>query len=368
MNALLKLLRPARLTRRFPEANGITRIMSCDYDSEAQLGPSGLAGLQARMPALGRWINGPRMELPTEERAQWVGQVHDAIDEIARVSCIRAYGTQVFVIASDVTSELAKTSIGEICMADIRLPFPGFYIQFEQPITLPDSREVLEGAYVRGGSKRIAISLCTIDPEEARPWWAMDRTYAVELDCGDPQQLLQQAVDLQVAKNRENAARLRSDLEAASQALQPSVPFTLDVMRSTAEEKQAEILASNSSAVECALEVVVNAICLLTVLPDAMVKEGSVWPRPVQTRPGSSHKTEKGALPVRFISFGSSMPGERSEGEGISPRAHWRRGHWRRTPYGPISDRAYRPKWIRPTLVNPDHGPAAEASIYRVSE
>ena len=56
---------------------------------------------------------------------------------------------------------------------------------------------------------------------------------------------------------------------------------------------------------------------------------------------------------------------DNSEGHGVSPRAHWRRGHWRRQRHG-AGLSLVTPRWIRPTIVKQDNGPLVETRLYDV--
>lgn len=321
--------------------------------------------IQGQLPELRRLLNTRLQPMTLADRREWVGQVHDVFDEAARVGLFNAYGAQCFVIAPGVVDALGRTELAEIQVEDVcPPPFPALYVELEHPFAAGGF--ALEGLYVRHDPKLgLNVNLCVVENRENAPDWAIEPTFTLELPLNGS---LIGAVERQMLTNRERAERLRTDLEAGIDALGGN-SLGIGVLRSTSEEKLAAAMETEQGFVERALTLSANILCLLRGGPAEMFGPPETWPRPAQPRPGAAHKTEKGALEVRYVSFGASgdVRGEGGGIGGISPRAHWRRGHWRRTPYGPAGDKVYQPRWIRPTLVNPEHGPAAEASVYRVA-
>lgn len=365
-----KILRPMRLTQRFPDAKGFLPGLSQAFGSECIISEAGMQLFQSQGYHFNEWINGARMLLPVTERKKWVGQLYECYDEVARVAAFRAYGQQAFLLSKEVVTELSKTSVGDIRLTDLHLPYSCCYVALEVPLPFGGPNEVLEGAYFRSAGKRIDVTVCTRKTDASWPAWAIDPAYGIELASDDEECLLADAVDRQIQRSLARGVNLREGLERSAKEAQPLVDFQLEVMPSVSQERQAtELEAKKASLIE-AMALLANVICLLTAMPEEVVGPQQWLPAPVQNRPGTSHKMERGSLQVRKITFGnssSSHSGVRTEGA-ATVRAHWRRGHWRRTPYGPKGSSYYQPKWIRPVLVNPQNGGMAEHSEYSVGD
>ncbi|MFN3994859.1 MAG: hypothetical protein ACK4IU_18355 [Tabrizicola flagellatus] len=327
--------------------------------------PAGLDGLVGSLPGLQRLMNERLEPMAVIDRKVWVSQIYDVFDEAVRVGLFKAYGSQSFVLSESVVAELLRTDLADIQIGDIRVPFPAFYCAFSRPVML--SGRELEGVYFRHQDETsLSMTLCAVEDRDGAPDWAIEPTFSVTLDPTSGFTLAE-CLDHEIARVRQDGAKLRSELEDGIDATAVD-EVNLAVMPSTSQERLADELNAARGFVGEAIALALNCLCLLTALPEKMVTPSVVWPRPFQPRPGTAHKTERGALPVRFVDFGRGEGSGEGTGGGSSPRAHWRRSHWRRQPYGPVRDRAYRPKWIRGTIVNPGHGPAAEASVYRVNE
>lgn len=277
-------------------------------------------------------------------------------------------GRQAFVIADPVVEALSRTSPGDVRVADIQLPFSALYVAFETPVFGAKGNYPCEGAYLwRWPGEGMFVRLALL---EDKIGLAADFPHpGITLPLAD-EQTLADIIDgfrHQLGKLTKDYAADPFKHMAPDWQKHGDMRSKVRITKPTSQRIQ-EYLDSDGDDFGKHLATVLSCACLLTSAPEDMVRANVIWPRPVQTRPGTSHKTERGALPVRYVSFGTAAAGGVGSGDGVSPRAHWRRGHWRRTPYGPVTDRAYRPKWIRPTLVNPDHGPVAEASVYRVAK
>jgi len=361
----MSILRPQRLIQKWPfmrqAMEPIAKHISPGFATICDV--AGLDGIQGCLPALRRLLNERLEPMSVDDRRVWVAQIHDVYDETFRVGVFKAYGSQSFVLSERVVAELLRTDLADVQIGDIKLPFPCFYCTFEHPVMLA-GRE-LEGVLFRHQfESNLTLTLCAVEDRDGAPSWAIEPTFSVEMDPLSATTLVA-VLDDQIARTSADAVKLRKELEEGIDAAALDT-VNAAVLPSTSQERLADELSAARGFVGEALALALNCLCLLTAPPEEMVTPNVVWPRPLQSRPGTAHKTERGALPVRFVDFQRVEQGGESTGAGSSPRAHWRRSHWRRQPYGPAGDRAYRPKWIRGTMVNPDHGPAAEASIYRV--
>jgi hypothetical protein len=315
------------------------------------------------------WINGERLKMAHADRMKWARL--DMYDELAMVAAYKAYGSECFVISAEVADELAATSLDEVRTGDLRLPYPCFYIAFEEWLNIGVEGWLIEGAYVRQHPGEISITLAFQDPSENRPLWATDKSYTVNLPATEAVKL-SEAIDREVMVARRRAEKLRVELEGGIEAAGFARSPGVGVLPSMSQERIAVELEKHDAEIEDALSAIANALCLLTALPESMDHPIRRFPRPRQSRPGTGHRTIPGAVPVRFISFQapeakiSASTTQTSVRSANAVRSHWRRGHWRRTPFGKKADPAYRPVWIRPTMVNPGNGDVAARTSYEV--
>ena len=351
----MSVLRPVRLKAR---SNEMSRIIEEVPGDQIKLAGEILANtLMCGSP-------------PDEVRAMLSDSLEhplsSVVHEMVAEGNFRIAGRQAFVIADAVVEELAKTSPGDVRVGDIKLPFFAIYVAFENPRAVFGTY-LCEGAYLwQSEAGALFLRLALVVNRQHWSNWLPDPAFPLTMPFMD--QTLAQVIDDLPAIFEDKTYQYLlnpfhdmspewSDLKSG-RTLVPSKPTS---------QRLLEFVVEYGEDLKQALATVLGVACLLSAAPENMIKPNVIWPIPVQARPGTSHKTVKGALPVRFVSFGPSHESRNSAiGLGVSPRAHWRRGHWRRTPFGPTADRAYRPKWIRPTLVNASHGPAAETSIYRV--
>ena len=363
----MSVLRPQRLIQKWPmmrtAMDPITKHLLPGF--AAIRAPAGLEGLQGSLPALQRLMNERLEPMAVVDRKVWVSQLYEVFDEASRVGLFKAYGAQSFVLSERVVAELLRTDLADIQIVDVIVPFPTFYCAFEQPVML--SGRELEGVYFRHEAEsQLSLTLCAVEDRDGAPAWAIEPSFSVTIDPTSCSCLVD-CLEHEIGRVRQRGAKLRTELEHGIDAAKLD-GLNASVLPSTSQERLAHELSAARGFVGEALALALNCLCLLTAPPKEMVTPNVLWPRPVQSRPGTAHKTEKGALPVRFIDFGRSEGNGEGTGGGSSPRAHFRRSHWRRQPYGPAGDRTYVPKWIRATMVNPGHGPVAEASVYRVDE
>jgi hypothetical protein len=356
MSEIAHLLRPQRLLRRCPD---LMRVM---YD---------VPGYQTQF-ALELLTNQllvheaePRQTATMDRSLEHpIGAMMGEF--VAVVSYMNA-DAQTFVFAKPVVEELRKTDVGHVRVSDLRLPFDAFFIAFEEPVAVCPGY-LCEGAYFwKLGADEIYIRVALLSDRTSVAEWLPDP--GVTMPVLNAEETLEQLIctflDRLGSLTRDSANDPYAHMTVEFRNL--SIGLT-NVPSKPTSERLEDFQRANGEAFANCLATVLGAACLLTAVPEEMVRPNVIWPRPVQARPGTSHKTIRGAVPVRYISFGASDSTGHGTGERFSPRAHWRRGHWRRQPFGPASDRAYRPTWIRPTLVSPDHGPVAEASVYRVNE
>lgn len=358
------LLRPARLYQKFPEARRCVRDLVA---SDQAYVASDVATLQLCIDRLASAFNERVASIPDFEARKPFSPsgLRNIINEMSWLARVEASGRQHFLIADDVKKELLNSDLGQIRVSDIRLPFEAFYVALE--VSLDFGSFAFEGAYVAMSPQGPMVSMAFQEADASAPDWFLTRTYTVVMDERDA--LLAEVIATKAVEEVDNARKLAADISDAI----GSFPGTV-VAKSV--EGFGRDFAEREVELTAALTLVGNVLCLLAAMPEDMIRDVEfVPPRSPQTsvstkaaRKVRGAALKAGSLEVRRLTFLRSDQ-HAGNGEGsdrIGPRAHWRRGHWRRQQVGPASQRTFKPVWIRPTLVNPDRGGAAEESIYDV--
>ncbi|MGP9788925.1 hypothetical protein [Roseinatronobacter sp. NSM] len=278
--------------------------------------------------------------LPEEELIEWAIETEEAAWCLAR-------GNNAFVIGPDVTEMLRRTDASDVRVADIRMPFDGFCIQFDEGQMVWPNGAVFEGAYVRATSDGISIA-----PYFSGPRGNRDETGFIF------RVILKQSSE---DKLKDALSRLRESISA--------VAASGSTIVEAVSNRALDGIEDRSARYDEVLALIGSTLCLLSAQPALSEIRTMPWPPAVQHRPGTAHKLPKGAVATRIITL-ETVGGETNGRTrlGISPRAHWRRGHWRRVLVGKGGDRNHVLRWIKPTLVNPAEGPMAEATLYRISD
>lgn len=265
------------------------------------------------------------------------------------------------------------------------MPFPAFYMAFEEApeFSFAGQRQCFEGVYVRQITTGFALSISVL-PQRHRFGSLADVLPNIVIDLDqDADITLAEALDAAMVKSRARFATaepLALPEDVIEQAADAGI--RLQAANPPAEKVVAERNIAAEAAVREALAIVANSLCLLSAQPDDLLVEdgwdGASSEEELSLETGSkkarqrakAELLERGALPVRRISLkldqsaGRSDYGEASE-TGGTVRTHWRRGHWRRQPTG-AGRQEIRLLWIRPVLVSPASGMAADLSIYTI--
>lgn len=244
------------------------------------------------------------------------------------------HGSNIFDV-SPLVEMFRQTSVDEIAVADLQLPFKEFYLHFGEEAGIPSPHEsvVVEGCYVDlneiPGDEHIMLDFVCSFPgaEQMEAIPPLDRflRFARGYACMLP---LRETIPEAIA-----FASDRSWCESA--------PWWRNYL---AEPMRAAI----------------NALCYLGY--DGREIE-QVWPKGAPARlvkqASSTKPTEQRRAISKLAALGYSvinlcgrhqattLPGSAN---GASPRTHWRRGHWRRQAVGPARSQR-RLMWIRPTMV-----------------
>lgn len=302
-------------------------------------------------------------ELHHSDRANYVSQLYDLVEETLRVGLLKKFGRQIFRLEAAITEELENTNLGDVRAGDIRLPYPHIYVSYKTPIAFGRSGRI-EGFYAGRDQKGITIALCLI-PGEEEPQWSLGSTVAVGLH--EPDVELTEAVETQIAETTRAAQVIRREMSDARTRAESELDVR--ILDRTTQETVLVDLSENREAIREALRFVGKVLCLLTAMPEGAVGP-KVWSETGEhfDRKKAKPHFERGELPVRIVTIPSTVnhhSGAHPDGDRVSPRAHWRRGHYRRQRAG-LGNTETRIIWIRPVFVNPEAGPVAAESVYEV--
>lgn len=350
-------LRPGHMAHHFPELKSFITRFSEMYDARGAISAPGpnRAFFDPVMVSINRRLEA----LPVSVREPLMGQLWYLVDECARVAALNKFGRQTFLFDQSVLAELAETSLGDVRVDDVRLPFPAIYCAFDRPQTSDDT--VFEGFYARTMGDVLRINLVTTSAVPVD--WALSLELGLDLRTG---QTFSGAIEREIMRIRDLSMKLRREMEDLVQD-RPGKRL----LPVTSQERGHQELVLHEKAVSGILPLVANCLCLLCSAPEDMISE-RVWSSdasPAPSRKLARDRLRAGDLPVRRLRFAHcEARGLEAGGQDgrRGPRAHWRRGHMRRQPVGPKNEGAFAPRWIRPTLVNPAAGGMAQESFYEV--
>jgi hypothetical protein len=297
----------------------------------------------------------------------------------------RAHGGAIYVIPDPLVEEFHHTDCAEVRLGDISLPFASVYLKFTPPesIWLDDDARV-DGCYIGKQGDEFLFTLTArlngVDYEQSVSVACMDAIFALHVPTVDPELPINSGVELGIeAFLRENeppTENFSTDLERPDGTI-----AHIEDIRARSRKRRIERFRSQEPAFRACLNIIVNAACFIAFRPDDIADAWEGEPSPeviaAATACGDSRRTRDkrlGALcklergdftRVKICGRDLSAHLADSDGEGSSPRAHWRRGHWRRQRHG-VGLKLVILRWIRPTLVMKDHGPLAENRIYDV--
>lgn len=352
-------LRPGHMAKHFPELKSLIARLSEMYDSDGAISAPGPD--RAFFDPVRVSLNRRLEALPVSDRAPLIGQLWYLVDECARVASVNKFGRQTFLFDRSVLAELTETSLGDVRVEDVRLPFPAIYCAFDQPQTSQEL--VFEGFYARTMGDVLRINLVTTSAVPVD--WALSLEFGLDLKLG---QTFSGAIEREIMRIRELSMKLRSEMEGLVNDLPGK-----ELIPVTSQERAHQELVLHEKAVSGILPLVANCLCLLCAAPKDMVSQ-PVWvsdASPAPSKKLSRDRLRAGDLPVRRLRFAHRDTGVLDNGDHDGrrgPRAHWRRGHMRRQPVGPKGDGTFSPRWIRPTLVNPSAGGVAQESVYEVKK
>lgn len=364
------LLRPMRLKHRHPSIYGTLKDI-CELVIKHGWTDITHDGVQGVTDLLANWLLGQNAKAEID-RVLDLGLEHPvgALNlELVAAAHFRIAGSHAFLLSDDVIAMLANSSLADVRIGDIKLPYDALYLAFETPLPI-NGATLLEGAYLAVGGDGFVFRLCFSTTRQGWPEWLIDPGMNIILSGAE--NTLADAIDGHLLFSARLAAEYADDpMATQSNALRSAVVnhgSRINVSKRPTSVRYTEFIAENRIGIEKALAVVASAACLLTEIPDDLMGP-MVWCPSKRSTGSKVMKTMPGSIEARYLTLKSSRPNSEitnTVGSKNGPRAHWRRGHFRRQPYGPKGDATFRPKWIRPVLVNPENGSPAERSEYRV--
>lgn len=304
----------------------------------------------------------------------------------------RACGGAIYSLPDRLTDEFENTDCDEVRLSDIKLPFPNLYLRFEPSFGLELSEGAfVDGCYVVKQGDEYMFSLTS-------RWIGVSYAQSLSVTCPDPMFVLHlpmpegkpdlcinESVELGIARFLEDNAPPPDNQSRTVTNPDGTTTFVEDV-RAKSRLRRIQTFRDQEPVFRACLNIIVNAICFISFRPEDITEE---WDREPpawvsealnDTRDTRSARDRRQHA-IRVIAstdytrirvcgrnlFKDAIPGGESNGRGISPRAHWRRGHWRRQRHGPGLT-LVKPMWIRPTIVMKDNGPVVETRFYDVSD
>ena len=297
----------------------------------------------------------------------------------------RANGGAIYVLPDQLVEEFDHTDCAEARVSDITLPFGCFFLHFTppQPIKLSSNANV-DGCYITRQGDELLVTLTArlegVDYANSMSVACMDPMFSLHLPTLDPELTIIDAIELGIKEFLETNAPPTEDASQTIERPDGTVCEILDVRARNRKLRIAEF-RSQEPAFRAALNIIVNAACFISFRPDDISNDWDGEPssevlaaangtgdsrRSRDKKAGALQRIEDGDF-TRVKICGRTLFADTShtdgDGDGKSPRAHWRRGHWRRQRHGTGLTLVVL-RWIRPTIVKKDNGPLSEARIY----
>jgi hypothetical protein len=323
---------------------------------------------------------------------------HD-VDRCMAALSHRANGGAVYVLPNRLVEEFDNTDCDEIRMKDITLPFPNLFVKFTPPRPLFLAENVpVDGCYIIKQHEEYLVSLTShleeVDYSRSLSVACIDPTFSIHLPA--PEFKLDQASDKTDLRVNEAVEMGIEDfleknappLENISQTITrpDGTEARLEDIRAESRKRRIELFRSQEPVFRACLNIIINAACFISFRPEDISEEWDGNPPAWVIEALADNRNSRSARDrrqhaMRTISsgdytrikicgknlFADGSPDNSATGQGISPRAHWRRGHWRRQRHG-TGLSLVTPRWIRPTIVKKENGPMVEARIYDVED
>lgn len=299
----------------------------------------------------------------------------------------RANGAAIYVLPEQLVEEFDHTECGEVRVADLALPFHNVFLSFKppHPIFLGEGAQV-DGCYVakQGDEYLFTVTsrLNEVDYERSLSVACVDPFFSLHLPAHDSEISINDAVRLGIEAFLKDNEPPENNLSTMIELPNGTSSFFEDV-RAKSRKHRITIFRSQEASFRACLNIIVNAACFISFRPSDITEGWEGNPSADVLAAATSTSDSRGARDRKAGALQKIANGDFTRvkicganlfarhnvalagGDGKSPRTHWRRGHWRRQKHG-VGLISVILRWIRPTIVNPDHGPLVETRIYEV--
>ncbi len=303
----------------------------------------------------------------------------EILDACLTYGMFNAAGRNIFAIKPKLVEQFGHTDVDEVCLHDMAMPYPGFYISFgpQANLALPEGG-LVDGAYITRmpykGQECMKITLSSHNPK-----FSYDSPLDPVHEMPPPLTFFLPLVP------GENMKTLMTRMLAGERLDDHKrIPNEGDVNGFIADSQKRieQAYIDNLPVLAKAINLTVNSICFISTFPEMIRKDEGLTPQQtaVMNKEPQNRKErrarehimrsmeENGYSNLHFCND-TATDGKDDAEPGKTGRevdTHWRRGHWRRQPYGPGLT-SIRMKLIRPTLVRRDKGGPEYGHIYDVS-
>lgn len=320
-----------------------------------------------------------------------------ALKDVLAAFVHKCHGAAIYSLPDKLTEEFLNTDCHEVNLSDLKLPFQDLYINFRPPtpLVLGDGACV-DGCYVCrqprneiGDEGELLFVLTSrklkVDYGRSLSVTCTDPTFSLHLPIADEGQgySVDDAVESGIEAFLDENAPPEEDMSQEVTLPNGQVVQHVDV-RAESRARRIDTFLSQEPVFRTCLNVIINALCFISFRPEDITEEWDRDPPKWVTEALTDDRDTRSARDRRFNAnrliatndytrimvcgkalFDRAASRGSANGQGVSPRAHWRRGHWRRQRHGPGLIQIVL-RWIRPTLVKQENGPVAEARIYDV--
>ncbi|GAB6071577.1 hypothetical protein JCM30760_26750 [Thiomicrorhabdus hydrogeniphila] len=291
-------------------------------------------------------------------------------------------GRNIFHLEPELIELFKKTSIEDLVLEDVKLPYNSFYIHFGEeagllapgyfdernkefnPECLTTTSVFLIGAYLhlstdtRGYSSLWIYLVTDIDEDEN---FSFQMDFPLEVTDGHHVKGKKNKL-LQLFKESIYDNPHQNDLMNHKMNKHPVLGNDFDWHKAKEEWKPDALKIAWETTCNKALHIIFNAIIYLTT-HDCDIENDypDSYPQKLVSKTKSTNKKEakraesklesQGFTKINFLGRSFKNIFKKNEG-GSNTSVHWRRGHWRNQSYGSKDDLKRRLIWIKPTLVN----------------
>lgn len=324
------------------------------------------------------------LELPAgfdPDEHEYPGELPE--DTAYEISDFIKSGRNIFHLEPELVSLFEKTSIDDLILEDIQLPYEAFFIYFgeEAGIFAPDyfddlseitdSPIAIEGAYVNRsfhfarGFEEGSFNITLVPARQAGEDEAL-YTYNINFELhAHPSGFIRDGFKSKIMDQYKsifiNPWERRGELEwKRIEKIGGKTGKTFEQVKNEWSPDKGDI--AWKSAATNALNIMFNAIVYLTTYQADVVEDyPAFYPQKLveKTRGPAkqAHRAESklnslGFRKVKFIGRGIKQY-FKAQAEHGDISTHWRRGHWRRQPHGDRELGLRKLIWIKPTIVNP---------------